>query len=87
MSRIIRTTVQLRGDKEPRQHLALVFDDARTLSKFMAYRNALTTAAKMLASNDDNICSEEIFYLIQLAEFISTALDIELYWNKGDIND
>ena len=81
MSRIIKTTVQAKGDKEPKEHFALVFDGISDLSDFMFYRNALTTAAKTLASSDD-FCTDEIFWLIQLAEFISSSLDYELYWKK-----
>ena len=83
MSRIIKTTVQLKGENEPRQHYALVFDDVTELGGFMLYRNALTTASKTLAAECGDLCDSEIFYLIQLSEFISTALDMELYWEGG----
>ena len=83
MSTIIQTLVQLKGESEPKPHYALVFDDASDPVDFMVYRNALTTAAKTLASECDGMCDSEIFWLIQLSEFISTALDIELYWKGG----
>jgi len=83
MSRIIRTQLQLNGESEPQQHYALVFDDATGLHTFMTYRHALTSAAKGLASMGDDIWNDEIFQLIQLSEFISSALDMELYWKKG----
>lgn len=85
MSRIIRTQVQLRGESEPQQHYALVFDDALSPADFLVYRNALTTAAKAIVSSDEDAgnFSNELFWLIQLSEFINTALDIELYFNKG----
>ena len=82
MSRIIRTKVQLKGEKEPQEHYALVFDDAIGPADFLVYRNALTTAAKMLVSDEDIICYNEAFWLIQLSEFINTALDIDLYFQK-----
>jgi len=83
---IIRTRVKLKGDDEPQEHYALVFDDADEIYVFMSYRNALTTAAKTLATECGDICNNEIFYLIQLAEFISSSLDVELYWNKQGEN-
>lgn len=87
MSRIIKTLVQLKGESEPRPHLALVFDDARDPVDFMVYRNALTMAAKQLVSEDDGTYTDQVFWLIQLSEFISTALDIELYWKGGDYEE
>lgn len=84
MSRIIKVEVRLKGEKEPQQHYALVFDDVTELSGFMVYRNVLTTAAKMLSSEHGSEFESEIFHLIQLSEFISTALDFELYWKGGN---
>ncbi|MBR0166123.1 MAG: hypothetical protein IJQ13_04515 [Prevotella sp.] len=85
MSTIIKTMVQLKGESEPQQHFALVFDDVMSPADFMMYRNALTTAAKaMLNSDESDLYSSELFYLIQLSEFINTALDVELYWKGGD---
>jgi hypothetical protein len=83
MSRFIQTLVQLKGESEPQPHYALVFDDATSLAVFMIYRNALTSAAKALASQGEDLWNDEIFQLIQLSEFISSALDMELYWKKG----
>ena len=83
MSMIIRAMVQLNGDKEPEPHLALVFDDAIGPGDFITYRNALTTAAKVMVTEEDSLCVDEAFWLIQLAEFIDTALDIETRGKGG----
>ena len=85
MSMIIKTMVQLKGESEPQQHFALVFDDIVTPSDFMVYRNALTQAVKsILISEDGENFNDECFWLLQMAEFMSTALDVELYWKGGD---
>lgn len=85
MSRIIKTVVQLKGEKEPHQHIALVFDDVMEPADLMFYRNALTMATKaVLISDNSDLYSSELFWLIQLSEYISTALDVELYWKGGD---
>ena len=83
MSRIVKVNVQLKGESKPEEHYALVFDDAMGYGDFIVYRNALTTAAKAIATEEDTLCTEEIFWLIQLSEFINTALDYELYWKRN----
>ncbi len=82
---IVKVNVQLKGEKEPQDHYALVFDDAMGPADFIAYRNALTMTAKELASNESSsgYYDEEIFWLIQLSEFISTSLDDELKKEGG----
>ena len=81
---IINTLVQLKGEKEPQPHIALVIDDAITPSDLAAYRNALTTAAKfILTCEDGENFHEECFWLLQLSEFISSSLDMELERKGG----
>lgn len=77
---IVPVKVQLKGDKEPQRHLALVFEDAVIPHDFIPYRNALTTAAKeILTCGDyDGCCNDEMFRMLQLAEFISSSLEDEL---------
>lgn len=76
---IIRTLVQLKGEKEPHQHYALVFDDAMGPQDLIAYRNAATSAVKAIISSSDNCFMEqECFFLLQLAEYISSSLDDEM---------
>ena len=74
---IVKVKVQLKGDQEPRDHYALVFDDAMGPADLIPYRNALTMAAKEIVSNPDvgEYLNEEVFWLIQLSEFIGTSLD------------
>ena len=74
---IIKVNVQLKGEKEPRTHYALVFPDAMAPADFIPYRNAITTAAKEIVSNPDvsGLLNDEAFWLIQMAEFITASLD------------
>ena len=80
---IVKVKVQLNGDKEPREHYALVFPDVTLPEDFIPYRNALTTSAKEIISNPDvgDCLNDEAFWLIQLSEFISTSLDDEITAN------
>jgi len=76
---IVPVKVQLKGEKEPEQHLALVFEDARIPEDLISYRNALTTACKAILTNEDgNFFTDEVFWMLQLAEFISSSLDDEM---------
>ena len=78
MSMIIKTLVQLKGESEPQQHFALVFDDIVDPRDFVTYRNALTTAVKsILTSEDGEYLQDECFFLIQLSEYISSSLDLK----------
>lgn len=74
---IVPVNVQLKCDTEPQRHYALVFEDVMCPADFITYRNALTTAVKeILSGADDCNCFEkELFFLLQLAEFIATSLD------------
>lgn len=74
---IIPVNVQLKHESEPQRHYALVFEDIITPADFITYRNALTTAVKeILSEADDSKCfEEELYFLLQLAEFIATSLD------------
>ena len=75
----IQALVQLKGEKEPQQHVALVIEDATTPVDLSVYRNALTTAVKVILSSDEGECfCDECFWLLQLAEYIGTSLDTEL---------
>lgn len=77
---IVPVNVQLKGESEPKKHLALVFPDAVVPKDFADYRNALTNTVKTILCNDGECLglSDECFYLLQLSEFINTALDKEL---------
>jgi len=77
MSKIIKTEVQLTGELRPRQHYALVFPDAYSPEDLIPYRNALTQAVKTITVSEEacQYIHDELFWLIQLAEFITTALD------------
>ena len=74
---IIKVKVQLKGEEQPHIHHALVFPDVMAPDDFITYRNAMTAAAKEIVSNPDvnGLLNDEAFYLIQLAEFITTSLD------------
>lgn len=74
---IVPVQVKLKGHTKPQQRYALVFDDINCPGDFIVYRNALTTAVKEILSeaNDSSCFEEELFFLLQLAEFISTSLD------------
>ncbi len=74
---IIPVNVQLKHESEPQRHYALVFEDIITPADFITYRNALTTAVKeILSEADESRCfEEELYFLLQLAEFISDSLD------------
>ena len=75
----IQALVQLKGEKEPEKHVALVIEDATTPCDLAVYRNALTSAAKVILTSDDGeYFLEECFFLLQLAEYIGTSLDTEL---------
>lgn len=82
---IIPVQAQLKGEKEPRRHLALVFPDADVPEDFILYRNAATQAVKaILGSPDIEPClTDEMYWLIQFSEFISSSLDMELRQRKG----
>lgn len=81
---IVPVQVQLKGENEPQQHLALVFPDMETTEDFIAYRNAATGAAKAILECDEvsSGYTTECFFLLQLAEFISDSLDRELTKRK-----
>lgn len=80
---IIQTLIQLKGESEPRQHFALVFDDVARAEDFIPYRNALTTVAKaVITSSEPDAYADELFWIVQMAEFISSSLDLE-YQKKG----
>ena len=83
---IIQTLIQLKGESEPRQHFALVFDDAMGPEDLIVYRNAATHAVKAILSSQDfePFMADECFWLTQFAEFISSSLDLELQ-KKGGI--
>lgn len=76
---IITTTVKLKGETRPCEHLALVFPGPMGTEDLIAYRNAMTEAVKaILTSGDfDGYLSSECFYLLQMAEFITDSLDEE----------
>lgn len=76
---IVPMLVQLKGESEPKQHFALVFDDATDPQDLSVYRNAAIEAVKaIITSSDDFYLDEECFWLLQLAEFISDSLDLEM---------
>lgn len=77
---IVPMLVQLKGESEPRQHFALVFEDAMGPQDLIAYRNAATTVVKSVLSSTDfePYLADECFWLLQLAEFISSSLDLEM---------
>lgn len=79
---IIKTLVQLDFDSEPQEHYALVFDDVICPRDFITYRNALTTVCREMASSPEmeNISGigNCIYWLLQMAEYISESLDTEL---------
>lgn len=77
---IITTTVKLKGESRPCEHLALVFPGPMGTEDLIAYRNAMTEAVKAILTSgdyDDGSLSSECFYLIQMAEFITDSLDEE----------
>lgn len=77
MSKIVKVEIQLKGDSKPCKHLALVFDGVTTPKDLIPYRNAALEASKAICSDASmSAClSDEAFWLIQLAEFITTALE------------
>lgn len=79
---IIPVTVQLKGESKPQEHYALVFDDVMGPEDFIAYRNALTTVTKVALTDSNACCLDELFWLVQLSEFISSSLD-EYYQKRG----
>lgn len=79
--------VQLKGESEPQQRLALVFDDVYLPDDLIPYRNALTMACKEVTSSEDGNYLDEVFWLLQLAEFISSSLDDELERRRKSISD
>lgn len=76
---IITTNVQMKGESHPDRHLALVFPGVMYPEDLIPYRNAMTEAVKAILTSDnyDGWLSDECFYLIQMAEFISDSLDEE----------
>ena len=45
----------------------------------VVYRNALTTAVKAILTSSDDFCLEkECFFLLQMAEYISSFLDDQM---------
>ena len=76
---ITKVKVQLQGDTEPQEHLALVFPDATGVADFITYRNALTQVVKAVLTTEEynSYLNDECFWLIQLSEFISSGLDLE----------
>lgn len=79
---IIPVNVRLKGESEPNKHYALVFSDVMGIEDFIAYRNALTKAVKAcLTSDSAGYIDNELFWLVQLSEFISSSID-EAYKNK-----
>lgn len=73
---IIPVNVQLKGESQPNKHYALVFSDVMGVEDFIAYRNALTTAVKAcLTSDSAGYIDNELFWLVQLSEFISSSID------------
>ncbi len=77
MSKIINTEVQLKGDSKPTDYYALVFPDVITPDDFIPYRNALVSTVKNILACCDNCdtLSGDMFWLLQLAEFITAALE------------
>lgn len=85
MSSFIRTLVQLPGETEPQPHYALIFDDVVKPIDFTTYRNALMDAAKAIMSiNDLGPLQNDVYWLLQIAELISSALDQEIVRNDND---
>ena len=76
-SMIIRVKVQLKGDDAPKNHLALVVPGAMTPEDLIPYRNAITSSVKALLTDEglSGYLAEDLFWLVQLSEFITTSLD------------
>lgn len=74
---ITPVTVQLKGDREPQQHYALVFPDVTQPDDLILYRNAATSIVKQVIVTEElgDSLADECFWLLQFAEFISTSLD------------
>ena len=73
---IVPVSVQLKGEREPHERFALVFEDITVPEDFISYRNAATMAAKtILCSNFSQDLTDECYWLLQFAEYISTSLD------------
>lgn len=85
MSSFIRTLIQMPGDSEPQLHFALVFDDVVSPIDFTTYRNALIDSAKAIMSIKDlGPLQNDVYWLLQIAELISSALDQEITRNDQD---
>ena len=76
-SKIVPIKIQLKGDKEPKTHYALVLPDIKHPEDFICYRNALLEAVKSLLTDEglSGYMAEDLFWLVQLSEFITTSLD------------
>lgn len=75
--KIVPVKVQIKGESQSRVHWALLFPDASQPEDLADYRNALTQCAKSILCDDEKAVqlNDELFYIIQLAEFITTALE------------
>lgn len=75
--KIIPVKLQLKSEKRASVHWALLFPDACRPEDLIDYRNALTQCAKSILCDDEKsvLLSDELFYLIQLAEFITVGID------------
>lgn len=73
---ITTVTAQLKYEKEPREHIALVFDDAQVPADLAVYRDAAIAAAKAIVSVPElgGCMDQDIFWLLQFAEFINVSL-------------
>lgn len=84
---IISQQLQLKGETEPHRHIALVFPDACGPEDLIAYRDAVTTAVKVILTSENvpGNLSDDCFFLLRLAEFIDDSIDAELSRAKETI--
>ena len=84
---ITKVKVQLKGETEPQDHLALVFHDVTGIADFIVYRNALTQVVKAVLTTEEynSYLTDECFWLIQLSEFISSGLDHAVQEKGGEV--
>lgn len=75
--KIIPVKTKTSSDGKPRVCWALLFPDADTPEVLADYRNALTQCAKYILSSEDTDgrMDDELFFIIQLAEFITVGID------------
>lgn len=81
---IIPVSVQMKGEKEAHCRLAVVLPDAYGPTDLINYRNALMECIKAILATDElqGYLDDELWWLMQLTEYINAGLD-EALEKKG----